>query len=138
MHSKHSKESPPATNNRNTKRQPIDGIFTTPGINPTRAGYLPFGEGGISDHRVLWVDFNYIDILGYNGEVFATPEPRRLNCKIPKIKNKYKKLTRQLILNTGMSEEIQNIQQEARREGMTEELLNRYNKVHKESTKKGK
>ena len=135
---RHSKESPPATNNRNTKRQPIDGIFTTPGINPTRAGYLPFGEGGISDHRVLWVDFNYIDILGYNGEVFATPEPRRLNCKIPKIKNKYKKLTRQLILNTGMSEEIQNIQQEARREGMTEELLNRYNKVHKESTKKRK
>lgn len=43
-----------------------------------------------------------------------------------------------MLIKTGMLEEIQNIQQEARVEGMTEELLKRYNEAHKESTKKGK
>lgn len=84
---RHTKELPLSTNNKNTRRQPIYGIFTIPGVNPTRAGYLLFGEGGISDHRILWVDY-YNDILGYNGEPLAISEPRQLNCKIPKIKNK--------------------------------------------------
>lgn len=110
---KHNDKSPPATNNRNTKRQPIVGIFTTPGIVPIRAGYLPFGEGGISDHRSLWVDFNYVDLLGYQGVPLAILEPRRLSCKIPRIKEKYKKLTRKMLIKTGIMKELQQINNEA-------------------------
>ena len=49
--SKHSKKHPPlVTQERNLQREPIDGIFTTPGIKGIEAGYLGFKESGKYDH----------------------------------------------------------------------------------------
>mgnify|MGYP002807345711 CR=1 FL=1 len=42
---RHQRKSPPATHNRNFQRQPIDGIWVTPGLWATGAGYCAFGEG---------------------------------------------------------------------------------------------
>ncbi len=55
----HSDLSPPATQNRNQRREPIDGIWATSGITISRGGYLGFGEGCPSDHRVLWFDASF-------------------------------------------------------------------------------
>jgi hypothetical protein len=37
---KHNQVSPPATHNRNNQRQPIDGLFVTPGLKAVAAGNL--------------------------------------------------------------------------------------------------
>jgi hypothetical protein len=42
---KHSQSSPSATHNRNNQRQPIDGLFVTPGLQAVAAGYSAFGVG---------------------------------------------------------------------------------------------
>jgi hypothetical protein len=65
--SKHPTKFPPATQNRNTSRQPIDGIWTTAGLKAVSAGYLPFGEVCPSDHRALWIDVEFDDVFGYKG-----------------------------------------------------------------------
>jgi hypothetical protein len=49
----HSESSPPETYKQNNKRQPIDGLWATPGITISRGGYLAFGKGCPSDHRGL-------------------------------------------------------------------------------------
>jgi hypothetical protein len=61
----HPRKSPPATYNRNRQRQPIDGIWVTPGLKPAGAGYCAFGDGCPSDHRVLWINLLYEDAFGY-------------------------------------------------------------------------
>jgi hypothetical protein len=48
----HSHLSPAATCHRNDNRVPIDGIFASVGINVVAAGFLKYGEGTSSDHRV--------------------------------------------------------------------------------------
>jgi hypothetical protein len=40
---KHSQSSPPATHNRNTQQQPIDGLFVTPGLQAVAADTPPSG-----------------------------------------------------------------------------------------------
>ena len=47
---------PPATCDKNNQQQPIDTILISPGLTPVSSGYLPFGKGCPSDHRVLWFD----------------------------------------------------------------------------------
>ena len=62
---RHATRSPPATHNRDNSREPIDGIFVTPGLHAVSAGYEAFGVGCPSDHRVVWADFTYAAAFGY-------------------------------------------------------------------------
>ena len=39
----HQNADPPETCNKNHNRKPIDGIYVTPGISPTAAGYTNYG-----------------------------------------------------------------------------------------------
>jgi hypothetical protein len=56
----HNDQSPPATHNRNNKREPIDGFWATRGITITKGGYLvAFGEECPSDHHALWFEASY-------------------------------------------------------------------------------
>jgi len=46
-----------APNTHNRGSAPIDGIFMPAQLIPNiRSGYLAFGEGIPSDHRLIWVD----------------------------------------------------------------------------------
>ncbi len=45
---------------------PIDGIFTSPSLQITRGGYLPFNQHITSDHHTLWVGIRYRMMLGSN------------------------------------------------------------------------
>lgn len=86
---RHSESSPPAAHNRNTRRQPIDGIFVTLGLHAVAAGYEAFRVGCPSDHRVLWADFTYTTAFGFNSPPIMRPEIRRLNNKSPQMVEKY-------------------------------------------------
>ncbi len=53
----------PNTHNRGSA--PIDGIFLPVNLLPTiQSGYLAFGEGVPSDHRLIWVDIP-VEALGW-------------------------------------------------------------------------
>ena len=51
----HGKEGP-ETCNKNTKRTPIDGLFVSPGIEPSQGGYTSYGQVVDADHRSLSLD----------------------------------------------------------------------------------
>ena len=66
----------PATQQTNENRKPIDGIWTTINRQPTRGGYLPFGDGISSDHRFTWIDIDRFSL--YNASVAKTKsQPKR-------------------------------------------------------------
>ena len=73
---------PPATCDKNSQRQSIDAIWTTPGLCPLQSGYLPFGEGCPSDHGVLWIDLPKDYFLGDSPKL-ALPRPRHLKASDP-------------------------------------------------------
>ena len=56
---KHKDKSPPATQNRNTKRQPIDGIWVSSSLQISSGGYLPFVYACTSDHLMLMIENQY-------------------------------------------------------------------------------
>ena len=84
-------KNPPATCEKNSQRQPIDTILTTPGITPVSSGYLPFGKGCPSDHRVLWLDIIKDTFLSQSPKL-APPKPRRLKASDPRLVNKFNQL----------------------------------------------
>jgi hypothetical protein len=63
---------------------PIDAIFTTPGIEPTSAGYLPYKALMDSDHRALWIEVPFTSILGHNFPHKSKQEPAAVNPKDPR------------------------------------------------------
>jgi hypothetical protein len=84
----HADKSPPATCDKNTNREPIDGIFVTSGIRVIAGGYAAFNEGCPSDHRYLWIDVSYNDAFGMDSPSLVSPV-RRFNTRHPKNVQKY-------------------------------------------------
>jgi hypothetical protein len=97
----HSDSSPPATYNRNNLRQPIDGLWATPGITISRGGYLAFGDGCPSDHRGLWFDVEFSVAFGHSPPNLAPPQPKRLKAKDPRVVKKYLKAVKKLMTSSG-------------------------------------
>ena len=83
--SKHTTSSPPATCNKNTNHEPIDGIFTTANIRLQSGGYAAFSSGCPSDHRYLWIDVSFQDVFGYKAPPLVSPPVRCLNNRNPKL-----------------------------------------------------
>jgi hypothetical protein len=76
--SKHSNLHPPvATWQEGAK--PIDSIFTTLDLSDARSGYLAFGEGFHSDHRLAWLDFPYQAAFGHTPPPLKNQQPSRLS-----------------------------------------------------------
>ncbi|CAJ1959777.1 unnamed protein product [Cylindrotheca closterium] len=67
-----------ATQHRNKRGRPIDGIFATSGVVVKAGGYYNFDEFFACDHRGLWIDIDLERTLGsYRPE--KTPyKPRKL------------------------------------------------------------
>jgi hypothetical protein len=80
----HLESSPPATYNRNNQRQPIDGLWATPGINISQGGYLACGDGCLLDHRGLWFKVEFAVAFGHRPPNFAPPQQKRLKAKDPR------------------------------------------------------
>jgi len=96
----HGKQAP-AT--QNCQSLPIDGIFLPCDIIPyCQGGYLDFGNGVPSDHRVIWLDIPSMYICPT-----ATNQPRHmtawwLQCSDPCIIKQYMELFCQQLLENGM------------------------------------
>ena len=71
----HNGRTPPATHNRNTSREPIDGIWVTQGLRVSATGYSAFNEGCPSDHRVLWIELTYSSTFGHNADPLKYKQP---------------------------------------------------------------
>jgi exonuclease III len=63
---------------------PIDTILCTNGVEISKAGYLPFGEG-VGDHRPIFVDISIASTLGMNIPTPRSIKARRLKTNDPRI-----------------------------------------------------
>ena len=102
---------PPETHNRNTHQIPIDGIFVTPGIQPTQGGYTSYGQCVASDHRSIWLDIPYTSILGHNLPDMHRRPTRRLQAKDPRLVDKYNKISKKAMAQSqqALPKEVQRL-----------------------------
>ena len=82
----HGHRQAPATYNRGSK--PIDAIFCSGSLNVVACGFLPFGSFP-SDHRAVWADITYESAFGHHIPKCIQPKARRLQCKDPRVVNKW-------------------------------------------------
>ena len=126
----HQGRSPPATCNKNKQREPIDGIFATPGLRLIAGGYAPYDSGCFSDHRYLWVDISFCDAFGYTSPALVAPPIRRLKTTNPKLVHKYNEQLKQKISNTGLANELFALEQKAKSDGWSHHLEKEYNRIN--------
>ena len=128
---KHKHRSPPATCNKNKTRTPIDGIWATNGIQPTQAGYLPYGNID-SDHRALWMDVAYETVYGFKIPPMTANRIRRLNTKNPKMVEKYNHEVKTRLQSARIIDKLNQIDMMANQFGWSEALENSFNLLHKQ------
>jgi hypothetical protein len=56
--------SPPATYQQNMSQQPINGIWCNRTLTSVHLGYFAYGDAIPLDHRTLWIDLTFEQILG--------------------------------------------------------------------------
>jgi hypothetical protein len=127
--SRHSDSSPPATHNQNNSRQPIDGLFVTPGLHAVGAGYEAFGVGCPSDHQVLWADFTYASVFGFNSPPIMRLEIRRLNNKNPKMVEKCVLEVQKVLVQTGIAQRLFALKERAERDRWCDQFQSEYNAI---------
>ena len=79
-HSQHPHLPTTATCNKNNQDIPVDGIWASPSIDVIAAGYYGFGElvMGKTDHRMIWADFSFESVFGFEppeATYIAPPTP---------------------------------------------------------------
>jgi hypothetical protein len=126
---KHSQSSPPATNNRNNQRQPIDGLFVTPDLRAVPARYSAFGAGCPSDHCVLWADFTYTDAFVLSSTPLVSPGVRRLNTKNPRLVEKYVQQLRKQLVHSGLAKRLFSLELCATQRGWSSSLQDDYDDI---------
>ena len=99
---RHAKKSPPATNNNNNRREPIDGIWASRELDVTAAGYLPFGEGCDSDHRLLWADFSYHTAFRQESPSEYRPPVKKLQANDPRLVKRYNRKIKAELQKSGL------------------------------------
>ena len=90
-------DNPPETNYKNNHNTPIDALFATPGIRPSKGGFLPYMEVMNSDHRCLWIDIPFESALGYNPPNLHQCSPRLVKSKDPRSVQAFVKATKRLM-----------------------------------------
>jgi hypothetical protein len=85
-----------STCNKNHRNIPVDGIWASPSLECTAAGYYGYGElvMGKTDHRLLWADFTSESALGFQPPTPVYKQPQRLTLNDPRVVDKYKKEVR--------------------------------------------
>jgi hypothetical protein len=132
---RHQERSPPATNNRNNSREPIDGLWVTPGLKAVAAGYEAFGEGCPSDHRALWADFTYEDAFGHSPPPLIAPTARRLRAADPRLTDRYNSRVKAALLKADLPQRLFKVEENARKSGWTDQHQEEYNKIQNEQKK---
>jgi len=90
--------------------RPIDGIFAAPQLLERAAGgYLAFGEAVPSDHRAIWVDFVLPQVCPRRQEAYSQPKARRLQCKDPRVVDKYNNVLHEKLVKLNIPFRLQTI-----------------------------
>jgi hypothetical protein len=98
---KHKDQSPPATQNQNMSRTPIDGIWVSGCINISAGGYLPFGDACPSDHRMIWIEIQFSIALGQRPPDIVKIRPQRLKTSNPRLVAKYNTRVKKTMRESG-------------------------------------
>jgi len=102
---------PPATHQRGSK--PIDGFFVPAHlIHVCHGGYLAFGDGVASDHRAIWLDIPAVAICPWLDEPVCQAPACRLQCRDPRVVDKYNTLLLQQLLLDQVPKRVQELSQE--------------------------
>ena len=100
----------PKTHNRG--REPIDGIWFTPELELECASYLPF-DGSLGDHRPVVADFSQRSVLGTNLPKVVPVKARRLNSKVPRIRESYIKSLEEAFQKRDILSRLQRLEKDA-------------------------
>lgn len=106
----HPGKSPPATQNTNRTRTPIDGIWMSAGIDVLASGYWEFGGACPSDHRGLWIDVDKDSVLGHRPNQLYAPAIQRLSETDPRIKRRYIRRTKEAYKDNNIYEKFEHLQ----------------------------
>jgi hypothetical protein len=92
----HPHSPPRATCNKNTQAIPVEGIWASPSLDCSSAGYLRFGEIiiGKTDHCLIWADFTYESASGFQPPERSYTAPQRLTLNDPRVVKKYNRVLR--------------------------------------------
>ncbi len=129
----HNDTSPPATQNRNQRREPIDGFWATSGLTITRGGYLAFGDACPSDHRLLWFEASYSVALGQRPPDMAPLQPKRLKAKDPRLTKKYIQRVKSKMQKSGFRDRFDAFKLRAKID-WNSDTQDDYNKLNREDT----
>ncbi len=110
---RHSQKSPPATNDNNDSREPIDGIWASKELEVTAAGYLPFGDGCDSDHRLVWADFSYHTVFGQELPSEYRPPSKKLRANDPRLVKRYNRKVKSKLKGAGLIQRAFTLQRKA-------------------------
>ena len=126
---KHKDKSPPATQNRNTKRQPIDGIWISSCIFISAGGYLPFGDACQSDHRMIWIELQYSIAFGQRSPEIVKLKPKRLKTSDPRLIQKFNIQVKRAMRDKGFRKRYDNFRTRTEREEISDEIIEQYNAI---------
>ena len=82
---RHGPNTPPT---RETGRITIDSIQVSANLPIEYSGYLPYDDS-LSDHVILWTDFDNSSLFGISPSAPQKAHCRRLQCKDPRVVKKY-------------------------------------------------
>ena len=132
----HRNKSPPATQNTNKQRIPIDGIWVSNSISVLAAGYYAFGNACPSDHRALWIDLDKEQVYGHRPKELHKPVQQRLTDKDPRLKRGYTKRLKKAYSRSHIPQKFEHLQRQyANRESSnfdSEEFIEAYNLFEKQ------
>ena len=117
---------PPSTCDKNRQRQPIDGIWTSPSIHISQSGYLPFGQGCPSDHRMIWADIPIELILGTPSRI-KRPTPRRLKASDHRLVDRYIQHLLPQLQQHNLIDRMQKLNKQAQTHGWSCQLEQEFN-----------
>jgi endonuclease/exonuclease/phosphatase family metal-dependent hydrolase len=130
---RHKNKSPPATNENNNSREPIDGIWASKELEVTAAGYLPFGEGCDSDHRLIWADFTYHTVFGQECPSEYRPPAKKLRADDPRLVKRYNRQVKSELKKAKLIKAPFLLQRKAENTWNID-LEAEFNQVHEDST----
>ena len=89
--SNHGGKNVPATCVTNKQWKPIDSIWTSPGLNVLKCGFLPFHEtyGFQSDHQLISTNICNEDLLGHHPQHIHCAPGSNVKSKNPDIREMY-------------------------------------------------
>jgi hypothetical protein len=129
---RHKDKSPPATQNCNTTRQPIDGLWVSGCINISAGGYLPFGDACPSDHRMIWIEIQYSVLFGHKSPELAKIQPKRLKTSDPRLVKRFHKRVKKATREQGLRKRFQAYKEEVDHSPWSELLVNQYDALNHE------